>query len=132
MKSILFSFMLLIALISPALSGAAQKGGHWELLGEGEVDFKNDHDRIDVKRRAGPFRQLRIEVRNAPIEIREMVVTFADGKTFKPKIQARFREGSGSHVIDLPGNRRSIDGVEFVYRSINRKQGKGRVLLYGR
>ncbi len=47
MKSILFSFMLLIALISPALSGAAQKGGHWELLGEGEVDFKNDHDRIE-------------------------------------------------------------------------------------
>jgi hypothetical protein len=43
-----------------------------------------------------------------------MVVRFADGKTFKPKIQARFREGSGSHVIDLPEKQRSIDGVEFV------------------
>jgi hypothetical protein len=90
------------------------------------------HDRIDVKRNDGPFRQLRIEVTDAPIEIREMVVTFGDGKKFRPKIQARFREGHGSHVIDLPGNRRSIDGIEFVYRSINRKQGKGKVLVYAR
>jgi hypothetical protein len=47
-----------------------------------------------------------------------------DGKAYKPKIQARFREGSGSQVIDLPGKQRSIDGVEFVYRSVNRKKGK--------
>ena len=49
MKTSLFSFMLLIALLNPALADAAQTGGHWQLLGEQEVDFKNDHDRIDVK-----------------------------------------------------------------------------------
>lgn len=124
--------ILLIVLFYTGVSGAAQKGGRWQLLGEQEVDFQNDHDRIDVKRNDGPFRQLRIEVRDAPIEIREMVVTFGDGKKFRPKIQARFREGHGSHVINLPGNRRSIDGIEFVYRSINRKQGKGTVLVYAR
>jgi hypothetical protein len=48
------------------------------------------------------------------------------------KSQARFREGHGSHVIDLPGNRKSIDGVEFVYRSIDRRRGEGKVLLYAR
>ena len=128
----LFVCAVLIALVNPALAGAAQKGGHWQLLGEQEVDFKNDHDRIDVKRTAGPFRELRIEVRNAPIELSEMIVKFADGKTFKPKIQGRFREGSGSQVIDLPGKERSIDGVEFVYHSTSRSLGKGRVLLYAR
>jgi hypothetical protein len=126
----IFSIVLLYA----GVSGATQKGGRWQLLGEQEVNFDNDHDRIDVKRNDGPFRELRIEVRDAPIEIREMVLTFGDGKKFRPKIQARFRvrEGHGSHVIDLPGNRRSIDGVEFVYRSIDRRRGKGRVLLYAR
>nr|ART40973.1 L174 [uncultured bacterium] len=102
------------------------------MLGEQEVNFNNDRDRIEVKRRAGPYRQLRIEVRDAPIEIREMIVTFGDHKTFRPNIRAQFRDGRGSQVIDLPGNRRSIDGVEFVYRSINRRQGRGRVLLYAR
>jgi hypothetical protein len=131
MKGIPLSLMFAMALLNPTLSGAAQ-GGHWQLLGEEEVDFKNDHDRIDVRRSFGQFRQLRIEVRNATIEIREMVVRFADGKTFKPKIKGRFREGSESPVIDLPGKERSVDGVDFVYHSTDRKQGKGRVLLYGR
>jgi hypothetical protein len=130
-RSFMFAIFLIL-LFYAAVSGAAQKGGRWQLLGEQEVNFDNDHDRIDVKKNDGPFRELRIEVRDAPIEIREMVVTFGDGKQFKPKIQARFREGRGSHVMDLPGNRRSIDGVEFVYRSINRRQGKGKVLLYAR
>jgi hypothetical protein len=122
--------IILVILICTSVVGAAERRGRWQLLGEQEVEFKNDHDRIDVKRNAGPFRQLRIDVRDAPIEIREMVVTFADGKTFKPKIRAHFAEGRGSHVIDLPGNRRLIDAVDFVYRSINRREGKGKILLY--
>jgi len=54
-----------------------------------------------------------------------MIVTFGDGKTFSLKIQPRFREGRGSHVINLPGNRRSIDGVEFVYHGISLEKAKG-------
>jgi hypothetical protein len=132
MKTASIFAIFLCAFLFTGISEAAQKGGQWQLLGEQEVDFKNDRDRIDVKRSSGPYRDLRIEVRDAPIEINEMIVTFGDGKTFRPKIQARFREGRGSHVINLPGNRRSIDGVEFVYHSISRRQGKGKVLLYGR
>lgn len=47
--------MLLMSTGYPGISGAAQRGGHWQLLGEQEVDFKNDHDRIDVKKSAGLF-----------------------------------------------------------------------------
>jgi len=132
MKTVSLLAIFLCAFVFTGISEAAQRSGQWQLLGEQEVNFDNDHDRIDVKRKAGPFRQLRIEVRDAPIEIREMIVTFGDGKKSRPKIQARFREGHGSHVIDLPGDRRSIDGVEFVYRSISSKRGKGKLLLYGR
>lgn len=129
--SSIFAIVVSIFLFT-GIAGAAQRGGDWQLLGEQEVNFNTDRDRFDVRRRAGPFRELRVEVRDAPIEIREMVVTFGDGQTFRPNIHARFREGHGSHVIDLPGKRRSVDGVEFVYRSINPRKGRGRVLLYGR
>jgi hypothetical protein len=111
---------------------AESRRGHWQLLGERDVDFKNDHDRIDARRAGGPFGELRLEVREAPVEIRELVVKFGNGETFKPKLNARFAEGQGSRIIDLPGNRRSIDAVEFVYRSINRREGKGKVLVYAR
>ena len=133
MKKVSLFAIFLCAFLFIGISEAAQRGGgQWQLLGEQEVDFKNDRDRIDVKRKSGPYRELRIEVRDAPIEVNEMIVTFGDGETFRPKIQARFREGRGSHVINLPGRRRSIDGVEFVYHSISRREGKGKLLLYSR
>jgi hypothetical protein len=126
----LWILTVLLVVLSALSIGAADRRDHWQLLGEQEVDFKLDRDRIDVKRKAGPFRQLRLEVRDAPIELRDMIVTFGDGETFRPRIHKRFAEGRGSHVIDLPGKRRSVDGVEFVYRSISQREGKGRVLLY--
>ncbi|HMF49558.1 MAG TPA: hypothetical protein VK603_12990, partial [Candidatus Saccharimonadales bacterium] len=95
-----------------------ERNGPFILSTNEDSTSKNDRHRIDVKRKSGPYRELRIEVRDAPIEVNEMIVTFGDGNTFRPKINARFREGRGSHVINLPGNRRSIDGVEFMYHSI--------------
>jgi len=61
-----------------------------------------------------------------------MVVTFGNDEKFSPKLQYRFAEGSGSRTIDLPGDRRTIKRIDFNYRSINRREGKGRVEVYGR
>jgi hypothetical protein len=101
-------------------------------LGRQEVDFKADHDRIQVGKREGRYRQLEFRVEGAPIEMHDMVVTFANGEKFKPNVRHRFAEGSGSHVIDLPGDRRAIRQIDFNYRSIDRRQGKARVAVYGR
>jgi hypothetical protein len=111
--------------------GARSSDG-WELLGQREADFKTDRDRIDVGRREGSFRALRIVVRGAPVEISDIVVTFADGKTFSPNIRHRFEENSSTRDIDLPGDRRVIRSVDFVYRSPNRREGRATVMLYAR
>jgi hypothetical protein len=103
----------------------------WELLGQSEADLKNDRDRIDVGRREGTFRELRILVRGGPLEISDMVVTFGDGKTFSPRIKQRFDENTTSQ-IDLPGDRRTIRSVDFNYRSVDRREGRATVYLYGR
>jgi hypothetical protein len=90
MKTASLLVIFLCAFLLIGISEAAQRGGQWQLLGEQEVDFKNDRDRIDVKRKSGPYRELRIEVRDAPIEVNEMIVTFGDGKTFSPKSKRVF------------------------------------------
>jgi hypothetical protein len=124
--------LLTVGLICTTIAGAAQSRGRWQLLGDADAGFEYDQDRLNVGRNQGPFRQLRIEVRDAPVEIREVTVTFGDGKQFKPRIPARLNPGRESHVIDLPAGRRSIDAVTFVYRTINRHKRNGKVLLYGR
>jgi hypothetical protein len=111
---------------------AASSPARWERLGQREVDFKNDRDRIDVGRSEGRFRQLQIRVKNAPIEISDMVVTFGNDETFKPNLRHRFNEGSGARNIDLPGDRRTIKRIDFSYKSISRREGKGVVEVFGR
>jgi hypothetical protein len=103
----------------------------WELLGQREADLRNDRDRIDVGRREGTIRALRVVVRGAPLEMYDMVVTFSNGETFSPRIKHRFDENT-SREIDLPGDRRVIRSVDFNYRSLNRREGRATVYLYGR
>jgi len=115
-----------------SVAGAANAPGKWEVLGRREVDFRNDRDQIDVGRREGRFRQLQLRVRNAPIEIFNMVVIFENDQSFKPGVRHRFDQGSGTRIIDLPGDRRAIKRIDFAYRSINRREGKGVVEVLGR
>ena len=121
-----------LILLAACIAGAAQSPDRWELLGQREVDFRNDHDQIDVGRSEGRFRQIEVRVKNAPIEIYDMIVTFGNDETFKPKLRHKFTEGSGSRIIDLPGERRTIKRIDFNYKSINRREGKGTVEVRGR
>jgi len=125
-------FSLGILALCLLASGLASAASGWERLGEREGDFKGDHDRIEVGRNEGKYKQLQIRVKDAPIEISNMVVTFGNNQKFNPKLRHRFAEGSGSQTIDLPGERRVIKQIDFNYRSINRREGKGRVEVYGR
>jgi hypothetical protein len=132
MKKYITLGMLSLCLMVSGLVSAAQAQGRWESLGQREVDFRNDHDQIDVGRSEGRFKQLQIRVKDAPIEVNSMVVTFANDQTFSPKIHHRFAEGSGIRVIDLPGDRRAIKRIDFSYKSINRREGKGTVEVLAR
>jgi hypothetical protein len=71
-------------------------------------------------------------VRGAPLEVYDMVVTFGNGEQFKPGLKFHFDERTTSRVIDLPGNRRAIRQVDFLYRTAARRQGKATISLYGR
>ena len=53
-----------------------ERNGPFILSTNEDSTSKNDRHRIDVKRKSGPYRELRIEVRDAPIEVNEMIVTF--------------------------------------------------------
>lgn len=131
MRNSVKTTVFFLLLFASAIAGAANSG-KWEVLGRSEVDFKKDHDRITVGRGEGRFKQLQLRVKNAPIEISDMVVTFQNDETFRPKVRHRFEEGSGVRSIDLPGDRRAIKRIDFRYKSINRREGKGTVEVLGR
>jgi hypothetical protein len=111
---------------------AVRPGERWVLLGQRQADFKMDRDRIVLGRSDGTFRELRFTVQGAPVEIYDMVVTFGNGQQFKPNVKWIFDERTSSRNIDLPGERRTVKQVDFVFRSPSRREGKATVSLYGR
>jgi hypothetical protein len=103
----------------------------WVPLGRQEVDFRAERDTIQVGKDEGKFRRIRVVVRGAPIELRDLKIWFGDGAVFDPKVTHRLREDA-AFVLDLPGDRRVIERIGFLYRSTDRKDGKATVMVFGR
>lgn len=102
----------------------------WEKLGEREVDRKFDKDRIEVGRHEGKFTKLTLNVENSDLELLDFEVTFANGEKFNPRTKHFFKEGSRTHVIDLPGDERIIKTIELKYKNTP-GGGKAKVEVWG-
>jgi hypothetical protein len=102
------------------------------LLGEQEVDFRVDRDKIDVRRYEGSFRSLFFLVEKNDIELFDLVVVFENGERQNIDTRLIFNEGSRSRMIDLNGGERRIKSIQFTYRTVgSRHEGKARVAVYG-
>jgi hypothetical protein len=91
----------------------------WVKLGDRRVDFRHDHDVIDVGRHDGRFTKLRLRVLEGDLELYHMRVVMDHGEVFTPETRIHFTAKDHTHVIDLPGDARRIERVEFSYRSEN-------------
>ena len=116
---------------NPQYTASGRDPRQEELLGQREVDFRADNDVIEVGRDEGRFQKIRLVVRGAPIQLRDMKVIFDDDSVFDAVIQDRVLREDSAHVIDLPGQRRIIKRITFRYRSVDRREGKATVLVYG-
>jgi hypothetical protein len=113
--------------VKPALKADAEG---WFLLGTQQADRRGERERVEVGRGLA-LRELRVTVQGAPLAISEMIVTFGNDKQFKPSLRPQF-DANTNQVIDLPGDKRAIKYVDFVYRTAASGTGKATVLLHGR
>ena len=122
-RSLLFlaSFVAVLSFALPS-EAAKDKEKGWVELASRKVDFKGDHDVIEVGKSEGKFTTIRLEVEDGDMVLEKMKITFGDGSTFEPDTKAEFKEGRRTHNIDLPGERRIIKKVEFKYHSERRRE----------
>ena len=121
-----FKVVLLLA------CGAALQAQKWEYLGEANVDGAVDHDSIKVTASKGVFRAIQLKVEKAPIEFDRVLVHYGNGSSEPISIRSKIPAGGATRAIDLPGNRRIIESVEFWYaRADPGNSNKPKVLLYG-
>src|SRR5262245_64198050 len=109
-----------------------QAPGRWVFLGHSQVDGWADHDRIHVGRERGRFQRVQIRVDRAPIEFQRVVVHYANGRSEDLTIRQRIPAGGQTRAIDLRGDDRAIDSVEFFYARGRWGYGREpRVRVYG-
>ena len=107
-------------------------GPGWTLLGQQQVGFKTEKDRITVGPKEGRFKELLVMVKGASVTIDEMNVTLGNKKEVKLSVAQTLKDGESTKPIDLPGQDRGIRYVDFVYRTAARGDGKATLMLYGR
>lgn len=89
----------------------------WALLGSQTVDdAKKDVDvyKVNPKNR---YDRVTIVVKNADLEMFDIIFTFANGDKYEPKLAHYFKEGQRTRQIDLPGVDRHIKEIRAKYRN---------------
>lgn len=118
----LFSFLVLSFALPPK----------WEKLGSRKVNFGIEKDVIAIGAHEGAFTKLKIQVTGGDLDLKSMVVHFKNGDKKDIGLKHNFTKGSSSRVIDLPGNKRLIQKISFVYDTNNRSNKRATVHVYGR
>jgi len=113
-------------------SRAPQIQGRWVYLGQSSVNGRVDRDRVYVGRGRGRFQRIQIRVDRSPIEFQRVVVHYANGRSEDLTIRQRIPAGGQTRAIDLRGDDRAINSVEFFYGRGRWGYGREpRVRVYG-
>ena len=101
-------------------------------LGEREVSFNGQNDRITLGRYDGAFRAVQFVVRDNSVELYQMVIVFGNGERQFIETRMVFGERSRSGIIRLEGGKRHIVAIEFAYRTVGSwKNGRAVIQLFG-
>jgi hypothetical protein len=103
----------------------------WQYLGEANVDGQVDHDNIKVGESQGTFHAIRLRVEKASIKFDRVVVHYGNGDAVPITIRSTINPGGQTRVIDLPGDQRFIESVEFWYERASTSPDKPKVRLFG-
>lgn len=132
MKKIFKTAACALVLLSVWATTANASGLNWDRLGRAEAQLSRDHDTIRVSGFRDSYRRLKIKVKDAPLDLRRMVVVYDNGATENLNVRRFIPQGGETRPIDLRGSgKRSIRKVEFWYSTRGSGRGHSDVILYG-
>lgn len=104
----------------------------WRSLGTKTVNYKIDHDVLDVQLRDGRFKQLRFVVKGGSLNMHRCVVHFENGGQQEVELRHNFDKRSFSRIVDLKGNSRIIERISFWYDTQNSSNNKAKLSVLGK
>jgi hypothetical protein len=130
------STAIALALVSAGLLAApdaqAQRRGDWVQLGCKQVNlFGQERDSINVGRREGKFKAIRLLARGNDVEMVDLKVIYANGEPDDIPVRQWLRQGTQTRPLDLRGRERAIRRIDMVYRTKLNFRGRATVCAEG-
>ena len=104
--------------------------GDWTRFGCKDVRFLVDRDTLKVNRE-GRFGAVRLKVRNAPVEMFNLRVTYLSGVKQEVPVREMIPPGGVTRPVELLGRERGIERIEMIYRSLPTNKGSAEVCIDG-
>jgi hypothetical protein len=120
-------FLLLFVAAGATVSSAQE----WKKLGQKDVNFNVDHDRI-IARDKGGVREIHMSVRNAPVKFTKVVINYRNGEKQEVQFLENVQLGGDTRAITIEGSGRRIDSVDLWYETNSLAGKKAKVTVYGR
>ena len=115
-----------------AVAGAsAVSAQDWRKLGEKNVSFNIDLDRINAQSK-GHVREIHLAVRNAPVKFKRVVLNYMDGERKELEYLEDVQVGQESRSITIEGDGHVIKSVDFWYSTDSFRGKRAKVTVYGR
>ena len=124
----LIPFLLLLMISAGAAAASAQD---WKKLGQKDVDFHIDHDRI-IARDKGGIREIHMSVTKAPVKFQRVVINYRNGEKQEVEFLEDLQMGRDSRSITIEGSGRKIDSIDLWYETNSLGGKKAKVTVYGR
>lgn len=105
-------------------------GRVWDFLGYTQVDGRLDHGKIEITRHDCMFRSIQLRITGEAIFFDHVLVHFDNGASQNVVISRRISSEQREYVIELPGEGRTLESVEFFYFK-EPWQHNPRLSLYG-
>ena len=104
----------------------------WVELGCRRVSLASrDRDTIDVGKREGWYRAIRLRAEGNDVEILRVEVVYGNGAPDELDVRRVIRDGRRSGAIDLKGSEKTIDQIQLVYRRLDEERGQTRICADG-
>jgi hypothetical protein len=127
----LSTVFLLVLMTLAGVSAASAQHSDWRKLGQKDVDFHMDHDRI-IARDKGGVREVHFSVKNAPVKFQRVVINYRNGERQEVEFLENVQLGGETRSITIEGTGRKIDSLDVWYETDSLGGKKAKVTVYGR
>lgn len=116
MRKVLCTCGLALLLLAGVCMQAAAQQYKWIALGDARLNAKGTTAFIPVDTGKGTFCSIRFKTQGGTVGLDQVIVHFGNSQALHVSTNFSFSDESYSPSVALPGNPRTIKGIELIYK----------------